>query len=110
VRTARRVRSVEMEVDEGRVRGIAVACVSTLCFGRREQSERMNVLESPDTVLMKICIVSSLSEAVELRLEVLGERRMMGCDVGVSVQVTWCGRVVQMQMQLLNACVRSKEA
>jgi hypothetical protein len=35
---------------------------------------------SPETVLMKICIVSSGSEAWELRLEVLAERRMVaGC-------------------------------
>ena len=40
----------------------------------------------PDTFLMKICIVSSASEAVELRLEVLGERRMV-CGLGGLVVV-----------------------
>lgn len=38
-----------------------------------------NVLDVPETFLMKICIVSSASEAEELRLEMLDERRMM-CD------------------------------
>jgi hypothetical protein len=32
---------------------------------------------SPETVLMKICIVSSGSEVWELRLEVLAVRRMV---------------------------------
>jgi hypothetical protein len=36
-----------------------------------------DVLVSPDTVLMKICIVSSGSEVEELRLETLEVRRMV---------------------------------
>jgi hypothetical protein len=45
----------------------------------REQGE--DVLVSPDTVLTKICIVSSDSEVDELRLEMLEVRRMAaaGC-------------------------------
>jgi hypothetical protein len=43
---------------------------------------RRDVLESPDTVLMKICIVSSGSEVDELMLEMLEERRMLA-DSGV---------------------------
>lgn len=35
------------------------------------------IVESPETVLMKICIVSSASEAEELMLEMLDVRRMM---------------------------------
>jgi hypothetical protein len=42
---------------------------------------RRDVLESPETVLMKICIVSSASEALELTLEMLLERCMM-CSGG----------------------------
>ena len=37
---------------------------------------------------MKICIVSSFSEALELRLEVLEERRMVACIAGVVVVMT----------------------
>jgi len=48
---------------------------------------RMYVLVSPDTFLMKICIVSSFSEALELRLEVLEERRMVACIAEVVVMV-----------------------
>jgi hypothetical protein len=36
-----------------------------------------DILESPETVLMKICIVSSGSEALELMLEMLDERRIV---------------------------------
>lgn len=43
----------------------------------RAEGLRENVLDDPDTVLMKICIVSSWSEALELRLEVLFERRIV---------------------------------
>lgn len=56
-RRARRVDRVDIEVDGGRVRGI---------------------VDVPETSLTKICIVSS-SEACELMLEMLLERRMMVC-------------------------------
>lgn len=56
VRRARRERRVEMEVEGGMVRGI---------------------VDVPDTFLTKICIVSSVSDAAELRLELLDEWRMM---------------------------------
>ena len=61
VRRERRERSVEIEVLGGRERGI---------------------VDEPDTVLMKICIVSSCSDALEVRLEVLFER----CIVAVMSQ------------------------
>lgn len=61
VRSARRERSVDIEVFEGIERGI--------------------VLE-PETVLTKICIVSSLSEPEELMLEMLDVRRIMVGMVG----------------------------
>lgn len=56
VRRARSERSVDIDVLEGIERGIVLA---------------------PETVLTKICIVSSLSELLELMLEMLEERRMM---------------------------------
>lgn len=65
VRRARRERRVDIDVVEGMVRGI---------------------VESPDTVLMKICIVSSVSE-VELRLEMLEVRCM----------VAWRGDVTRLR-------------
>jgi hypothetical protein len=43
--------------------------------------DQRDVLESPETVLMKICIVSSASEALELRLEMLLERRIVAGGV-----------------------------
>lgn len=45
------------------------------------------VLESPETFLMKICIVSSASEALELMLEMLEERRMAACGCAVVIVV-----------------------
>lgn len=56
VRRARRDRRVLIEVLEGIVRGI---------------------VSLPETVLTKICIVSSDSEVDELMLEMLDVRRMM---------------------------------
>ena len=56
VRRERRVVRVEMVVEGGMVRGI---------------------VESPETVLMKICMVSSFSELDEAVLEMLSERCMM---------------------------------
>jgi len=45
-----------------------------------------DVLESPETVLMKICIVSSVSEALELRLEELGVRCIVCCVCGCELR------------------------
>jgi hypothetical protein len=59
VRRARRERRVLIEVFEGMVRGIVLV---------------------PDTVLTKICIVSSGSELAELMLLMLAERAMV--DLG----------------------------
>ena len=36
-----------------------------------------DLLESPDTFLTKMCIISSTSEPMELMLEMLSERRIM---------------------------------
>lgn len=61
VRRARRERRVEIEVFEGIERGIVLL---------------------PETVLTKICMVSSLSELEELMLEMLDVRRMLGGEAG----------------------------
>lgn len=71
VRRARRERSVLIDVFEGMVRGIVLW---------------------PETVLMKICIVSSFSELAELMLEMLDVRRMV-MEVAV-VAVAGCGVVM----------------
>jgi hypothetical protein len=69
VRRARRVRSVEMDVFEGMLRGI---------------------VESPETVLMKICMVSSLSEAEELMLEMLDVRCIVARCIVLSRDMVRC--------------------
>jgi hypothetical protein len=48
------------------------------------------LLESPDTVLTKTCIVSSASEPMELMLEMESERRIM---MAVVVRCAACGGV-----------------
>lgn len=58
---------------------------STLCMRVRYNGSREDLLESPDTVLMKICIVSSVSDALELRLDVLLER----CIVCGVMRLLW---------------------
>lgn len=88
VRRARSERRVLIEVFEGMLRGIVLL---------------------PDTVLTKICIVSSASEAVEDMLLMLEERAMVavlvvvvvavviaevaGDDVGRQVVMTWARRI-----------------
>jgi hypothetical protein len=67
---------------EGELGGL-LGCIVSMCIrGYMGCHSRRDVLESPDTVLMKICIVSSGSEVDELMLEMLEERRMLA-DSGV---------------------------
>ena len=89
VRRASSERSVEMEVLAGIDRGIAgkksvMHTKGDLFVERLAGSEVRNagirdsdLLESPDTFLTKMCIVSSTSEPMELMLEMLSERRIM---------------------------------
>lgn len=85
MRRASRERRVLIDVFAGSVRGIAVETWSALlgescwCDARSEPRNRGvgDVLLSPDTVLTKICIVSSESDVEELMLEMLEERRMV---------------------------------
>ncbi|KAH9879854.1 hypothetical protein J1614_001878 [Plenodomus biglobosus] len=95
VRRARRDRRVLIEVLEGIVRGIAMETLVSLwswpwewmgsfvssCHAQFRDSEprlwRRDSLSLPETVLTKICIVSSDSEVDELMLEMLDVRRMM---------------------------------
>ncbi len=81
VRSARRDRNVDIEVLGGRVRGIAMWVVSRGVWFRisecRGSGWNGNILFVPETVLTKICIVSSLSDMAELMLEMLDVRCMM---------------------------------
>lgn len=84
-----------------------VACVHACCHdgGNRGSDFRnraatpthsweRNVLEVPETSLTKICIVSS-SEACELMLEMLLERRIMVCGCGEVCREGRRARVVE---------------
>jgi hypothetical protein len=77
-RRARREARVAIEVEEGIVRGMAggvLACVSCM-NSRRLDHKRADVLLVPETLLTKICMVSS-SEDMELMLLMLLERRIV---------------------------------
>ena len=85
VRSASRLRRVAMEVLAGIERGIAAARQYGACEtlgprrfrGSEPQIPSGYLLESPDTFLTKMCIVSSASEPMELMLEMESERRII---------------------------------
>ena len=85
VRSASRLRRVAMDVLAGIERGIAAARQYGACEtlgprwfrGSEPQIPSGYLLESPDTFLTKMCIVSSASELMELMLELESERRIM---------------------------------
>lgn len=64
--------------------GLAESVVPSL--GTRQACRERDVLEVPETFLTKICMVSS-SEAWELMLEMLLERRIMARCVGGEVEM-----------------------
>lgn len=96
-RRASRVERVDIEVEEGRLSGIAgskgqygvvlgwvwvlrLAESVVPRLGTRQARGSRDVLDVPETFLTKICMVSS-SEAWELMLEMLLERRIMAWGV-----------------------------
>ena len=90
VRRARRERRVDIEVLGGRERGIAGFTGQRRRFRNSEwRGTGCNLLFVPETVLTKICMVSSLSDMLELMLEMLDVRCMMIEEVRA-----WSGAVV----------------
>lgn len=102
VRSAKSERNVEMDVLAGIERGIAVTRQYCMWndpesevwsdpvvprFGTRD-TERC-LLESPDTFLTKMRIVSSASEPIELMLEMESERRIMMAVVELCCACVW---------------------
>jgi hypothetical protein len=90
-RRARREARVAIEVEEGIVRGMAgsvLACV--FCMNSlRLDHKRADVLLVPETLLTKICMVSS-SEDMELMLLMLLERRIVAVVFVACGEAVWC--------------------
>lgn len=104
VRRARSERSVSMEVLGGSDRGIAVAHVSMggSELGTGEPRRTGDLLESPETVLTKMCMDSSASLPWLLTLEMEAERRIVAAVLrcGVESVTTVMAMALAMTMTL----------